>query len=112
MGGQFFWSSGAPLFKGAVLDGRPHKGFVFDERSICHGHFRFEQGRAPELDGMQPEEVDGEGICATCGAAETLAAMGKVLKPCGHDMSCEACVQKSRECPYCHAPVEGVMRIT
>jgi len=109
--GQFFWPNGAPLFKGSVLNGQPDKGFVFDERSVCHGHFRFAQDRTAEVDGTQPDDVGTDGICTICGATESLMEMGKVLKPCGHGIACESCVQTSRECPYCHIAVEGIMRI-
>ncbi|CAE7573509.1 unnamed protein product, partial [Symbiodinium sp. CCMP2456] len=41
--GQFFWPNGAPLFKGSLKSGKLVEGFMFDERCICHGHFRFHE---------------------------------------------------------------------
>jgi len=112
--GQFFWPNGAPLFKGEVLDGEFVKGFVFDERSVCHGYFSFppDEESGAELEGPQPEDVDTEGRCLSCGEEGSIALMGRVLRPCGHDVLCEACTQKERECPYCRAPIEGTMRLT
>ncbi|CAE8647615.1 unnamed protein product [Polarella glacialis] len=111
--GQFFWPNGAPLFKGEVRKGKLATGFVFDERSVCHGHFTFTEAGAV-LDGMQPDDVElsGDGRCITCEESVSMALMGKALKPCGHGVTCESCAQKVGECPYCRTPIEGMLRMT
>lgn len=128
--GQIFWPNGSPLFKGTLRGGSMKRGFVFDERSVCHGHFRF--GRSPpaepehgcatpsasaeepvvELDGQQPEDAECTDQCALCGDAANLASLGWAIKPCGHGTACEACAVESRECPWCRTPVQGTMRLT
>ncbi|CAE7947187.1 unnamed protein product, partial [Symbiodinium sp. KB8] len=58
--GQFFWPNGAPLFKGSLKSGKLVEGLMFDERCICHGHFRFHED-GPALAGAQPDEdLEGE----------------------------------------------------
>lgn len=79
--GQFFWPNGAPLFKGEVEFGKPSRGFVFDERCVCHGYFRFVDGIA-ELEGVQPDDLDwdadGSNKCLVCQDAPCMALVGKV----------------------------------
>eukprot|EP00930_Biecheleria_cincta_P028605 TRINITY_DN19968_c0_g1_i1.p1 TRINITY_DN19968_c0_g1~~TRINITY_DN19968_c0_g1_i1.p1 ORF type:complete len:753 (-),score=97.38 TRINITY_DN19968_c0_g1_i1:358-2616(-) len=107
--GEFFWPNGAPSFKGSVSKGKLKCGFVFDERYICHGHFKLDD--VVELDGMQPDDIDTQGNCPICKEGESIRLIGMGTKPCGHGVVCSACAGRVRECPCCHAPVCGTMRV-
>lgn len=107
--GEFFWPNGAPSFKGSVSKGKLSRGFVFDERYICHGNFKLDDD--VELAGMQPDDIDAQSNCPICKEGESIRLIGMGTKPCGHGVLCAACVGQVRECPYCQAPVCGTMRV-
>jgi len=115
--GQFFWPSGAPLFAGRVVEGRAAEGFVFDERSVCHGYYTFDAEGAPAERGHQPEDIADSEVCARCSTQECLATQGRGLDPCGHGVLCEACAGAiggpgaGAECPLCRSAFHGTMRV-
>jgi len=108
--GQVFWPNGAPAFKGQMRDDAIQRGFLFDERGICHGHFQFTNGI--ELDGFQPGEWDGSDVCIKCMTFPTMISIGRALNPCGHGATCEKCMDVLKECPLCRQPVCGFMQVS
>lgn len=116
--GQLFWPHGTPLFKGKVVGGSPVEGFLFDERALCLGYFRFDSDGTPIEHGEQLEDVACSSICTMCGERECLSCHGHALDPCGHGVVCEACARSlcdsegRGECPFCRGHVFGIMRMS